>query len=65
MDGPPDGQASVTKSLRDVVSQIDNEKDLQSFVMTFATKVPSRRSEIKYERHPVMVIVSDVHVQAG
>ncbi len=53
MDGQADGQASTTKSLREVVSQIDNEKDLQTYVMGFATKVPARRSEIKYERHPV------------
>ncbi|KAI9752856.1 MAG: hypothetical protein M1815_000232 [Lichina confinis] len=49
-----DGQGPPTKSLREVVSQINNERDLQYYVMSFATKVPARRSEIKYERHPTL-----------
>ncbi len=53
MDGQADGQGSPPNSLRDLVSQIDNDKDLRMYVMSFAPKVPSRRSEIKYERHPV------------
>ena len=53
INGQIDGQGPPTKSLREVVSQINNERDLQYYVMSFASKVPARRSEIKYERHPV------------
>ena len=48
-----DGPATSPKTLREVVSQIDNEKDLQDYVMAYSFKVPIKPAEIKYERHPV------------
>lgn len=47
----PDSQAS--RSLRDVVSQIDNKRDLSSYVSSFAGKVDAKTVEPKYERHRV------------
>lgn len=44
---------SQGKSLRDVVSQIDNEQDLKNYVISFASKVIPRQSEPQYERHQV------------
>jgi len=46
-------QASQSRSLRDAVYAIDNEKDLSSFISSYAPNVPPRASEIKYEKHPV------------
>ena len=48
-----DGQGGPQKSLREIVSQIDNDKDLHTYVMSFASKVVSKPLETKYERHPV------------
>ena len=45
-----------SRSLRDVVLQIDNAKDLNNYVSSFASKVGSS-GEIKYERHPVRIHV--------
>ena len=42
----------MPRSLRDVVSQIDNTRDLNAYVTSFALKVGSS-GDIKYERHPV------------
>jgi hypothetical protein len=41
------------RSLREVVYAIDNEKDLRSYLGSFASKVGRQNAEIKYERHPV------------
>ncbi|SMQ56161.1 unnamed protein product [Zymoseptoria tritici ST99CH_3D7] len=41
------------KSLRDMVSEIDNDVDFHHFVAGHASKV-SRPSEIKYEQHPTL-----------
>ena len=41
-----------SRSLRDVVSQIDNARDLNNYVSGFVAKVVNS-GEIKYERHPV------------
>ncbi|KAI9840465.1 MAG: hypothetical protein M1838_004058 [Thelocarpon superellum] len=46
------GQAQPIKSLRDVIYQIDNERDLDNYVASFAAKVSVRAGDIKYERHP-------------
>lgn len=43
-----------TRSLRDVVFQIDNAKDLNNYVSSFAPKV-GNTGDIKYERHPVQI----------
>ena len=51
---PLKGQSndSRSRSLRDVAYQIDNAKDLNNYVSSFASKV-GNWEEIKYERHPV------------
>lgn len=51
--GKGDGSGAPAKSLREVVSQIDNERDLHHYIMSYASKVPSKPPEYKYERHPV------------
>ncbi|CAL3968072.1 unnamed protein product [Diplocarpon coronariae] len=42
------------RSLREAVYAIDNEKDYSNYVSSFASKVPVRTSEIKYEKNPVL-----------
>lgn len=36
-----------------MVNQIDNERDLQNYLLSFTSKVETKSAEIKYERHPV------------
>lgn len=50
---PLKGQSNDTgsRSLRDIVFQIDNARDLNNYVSSFASKV-GNSGEIKYERHP-------------
>ena len=45
---------ATQKSLRDVVADIDNEKDFHSDMSMHATKIPSRPSEIVYEQHSTL-----------
>lgn len=47
------------RSLRDVVLQIDNARDLNNYVSSFASKVGSS-GEIKYERHPVRIHIPEL-----
>ncbi|KAI9795479.1 MAG: hypothetical protein M1833_007009 [Piccolia ochrophora] len=47
----PGDSAPRSQSLRDVVQQIDNEKDLKNYIIGFSSKAPPRTSDIKYERH--------------
>lgn len=42
-----------TRSLREAVHAINNDQDLSNYLTSFASKVPSRVSEIRYERNPV------------
>lgn len=49
--GQNDGQAP--RSLRDVVYQIDNGRDLHNYLSSFASKVGPKSIDIRYERHPV------------
>lgn len=51
LKGQNDGQ--VSRSLRDVVYQIDNGRDLHNYLSSFASKVGSKSTDIRYERHPV------------
>lgn len=55
-----DGQAPQPRSLRDVVYQIDNDRDFKSYMMGFASKVGPKPAEIKYERHPVSIYMKSV-----
>jgi len=51
---PPSDATNPQKGLRDQVAQIDNEVDLQIYIMSFSDKVPAKPAEIKYEQHPVI-----------
>lgn len=53
LKGQDSGQGPAPRSLRDVVYQIDNEKDFNQFIASHASKVGTKRPDIKYERHPV------------
>ncbi|KAK3670682.1 Rho GTPase-activating protein [Recurvomyces mirabilis] len=48
---PLTAESGTHKSLRDVITDIDNEKDFHSFVGSHVNKIPARPSEIKYEPH--------------
>ncbi|MCJ1260968.1 hypothetical protein MMC22_000832 [Lobaria immixta] len=52
LKGQNDGQMS--RSLRDVVYQIDNGRDLHNYLSSFASKVVSKSTDIRYERHPAL-----------
>ncbi|KAH9216172.1 hypothetical protein DL95DRAFT_363611 [Leptodontidium sp. 2 PMI_412] len=45
---------SQPRSLREAVYAIDNDKDLSNYISSFASKVPARTSEIRYEKNPVL-----------
>jgi hypothetical protein len=45
---------SAQKSLRELVIEIDNEKDFNNFIASHSGKVPPTPSEIKYEKHPIL-----------
>jgi len=49
-----------TRSLRDVILQIDNERDCNVFISGFASKV-GNTGDIKYERHPV-ISLCQIHI---
>lgn len=48
----PGVPGQTSRSLREVASSIDNEKDFVDYVLSFSNKAPSRPTEIKYEKHP-------------
>jgi len=50
-------QGAPARSMRQVVSAIDNERDYSNFITSYHNKVPARVSEIKYERNPVSLEV--------
>lgn len=43
---------STQKSLRELASSIDNERDFADYVLSFASQADPRPNEIKYEKHP-------------
>lgn len=47
-------QKPDARSLREVVTSIDTERDLNNHLATFYTKVPPKTGEPKYERHAVL-----------
>ncbi len=47
--------ASSQRSLRDIIYEIDNETDFNSYMRGHASKVPARPSDIKYEQHPTLM----------
>ncbi|EXJ92481.1 hypothetical protein A1O3_01033 [Capronia epimyces CBS 606.96] len=46
--------ATPTKSLREVASSVNNERDLVEYVLSFSTKAGTRPREIRYEKHPAL-----------
>jgi hypothetical protein len=51
------GQQS--RSLKEVIGAVDNNKDFEDYIKSFYSKVPPKSSEPKYERHPVSSTLSD------
>lgn len=51
----PDSLPSAQRSLRDVVYDIDNERDLHSFITSHVSKIPPRHPDIRYEQHPTLM----------
>lgn len=54
IQGP--GQSNTSqRSLRQAASSIDNERDLNDYVVAQVRSMPANTGEIKYERNPVSV----------
>jgi Rho GTPase-activating protein RGD1 len=49
---PLKGQGGPARSLRDIAGAVDNEKDFNDYVLSFAAKAGQNPAEIKYEKHP-------------
>lgn len=45
---------SGPRSLREIAQQVNNEKDLQDYVLGFSNKAGTRPPEIKYIKHPAL-----------
>ncbi|KAK3078255.1 hypothetical protein LTS18_008052, partial [Coniosporium uncinatum] len=55
------GSGANSLSMRDMVYQINNEKDFSDYVLGKTAEVPPKKGEIKYEKHPVLApVVSHV-----
>jgi len=39
--------------MRDMIGQIDNERDFQTYITSQTSTLPPRPAEIRYEKHPV------------
>lgn len=50
----PNAQSS--RSLRDVMGGIDNERDFHSHIVGQRSKVPPKAADIRYEQHPVRLV---------
>lgn len=50
---PNENGAPKQHSLREVVSDIDNERDLRGYIVGQTSRVPARTTEIQYHKHPV------------
>ena len=55
LNNQSNGDANQQKSLRQVASNIDNDRDFHDYVMSFSNKAGARPPEIKYEKHPALV----------
>ncbi|KAL6361443.1 hypothetical protein LRP88_04911 [Fusarium phalaenopsidis] len=64
IQGP--GQSSISqRSLRQAASSIDNEKDLNDYVVAQVRSMPANTGEIKYERNPVLNPPGSNHQPGG
>ena len=48
------GVGSPPRSLREIAQSVNNEKDLEDYVLGFSNKAGTRPPEIKYEKHPAL-----------
>lgn len=48
------GAGSGPRSLREIAQQVDNEKDLEDYILGFSNKAGTRPPEIKYTKHPAL-----------
>ncbi|POS83229.1 hypothetical protein EPUL_004784, partial [Erysiphe pulchra] len=46
--------ANQTRSLRDAIYSIDNDKDFNDYLMSFSNRISPRISEIKYQRNSIL-----------
>ncbi|KAF2228789.1 beta-chimaerin [Viridothelium virens] len=49
---PLKNESNGQRSMRDVVYDIDNEKDLHGYISSHAPKIPLRNQGIEYKQHP-------------
>lgn len=54
------GTRTESMSLREIVNNVDAQKDLSDFLCQNRNKVPPRSGEPKYERHPVSVYQAEL-----
>lgn len=48
-----DANGPQQKSMRELVSEIDNDNDFSSYVRSFSGKIPGRGNDLEYKKHPV------------
>ena len=48
------GASSGPRSLREIAQQVNNEKDMEEYVLGFSNKAGTRPPEIKYVKHPAL-----------
>ena len=48
------GPVSGPRSLRDIAQSVNNDKDLEDYVLGFSNKAVTKPPEIKYEKHPAL-----------
>ncbi|KAF2150333.1 RhoGAP-domain-containing protein [Myriangium duriaei CBS 260.36] len=51
---PLPSETASNRSLRDIMTDIDNDRDLHSYILAQKSKVPPRTSEIQYIKHPTL-----------
>ncbi|QDS68513.1 hypothetical protein FKW77_010880 [Venturia effusa] len=50
-----DASSPAQKSMRELVSEIDNDSDFSSYVRSFSGKIPGRGVDLEYKKHPTLV----------
>lgn len=54
MKGPNPSGGPPTKSLRELASSINNDRDFADYILSVSNKASPRPNEIKYEQHPTL-----------
>ncbi|KAE9973089.1 hypothetical protein BLS_003757 [Venturia inaequalis] len=49
-----DANSPQQKSMRELVSEIDNDNDFSSYVKSFSSKIPGRAVDLEYKKHPTL-----------